>query len=353
MSITEKTIEKPPPLTRRNFLTRATSLAGLAALAPLEGFSLLEGRGLINQIPTRTRHNSNPAKVKFPLIIATWPFGAAAVKKAAEALERGKSPLDAVEKGINVIEDDPENQSVGLGGLPDENGIVTLDASIMDGPRRVCGAVGGLENVRNAVSVARRVMEETDHVMLVGEGAKQFALACGYPEENLLTEKSRRQWLEWKKKGKGSWGNPNLQGHDTIGLLVCDESQNFYGGVSTSGLGWKIHGRVGDSPIIGAGLFVDNDVGAACATGRGEEVIKVCGSFLIVELMRQGHSPQEACEEALRRIRRNNPKRSDFSEAFLAVNKEGKIGAAYFGGEFDYAVFTPDRQEMQKGELFE
>lgn len=345
MSISDSETEKT--LSRRSFISRAATLTGAAALS---AFGLDAVLAQETGRPKTVR--GKKSKSKFPIVISTWGGTAPSTKKAGELLLQGRSGLDAVEAGINLAEDDPENQSVGLGGLPDENGIVTLDASIMDGPRRIGGAVAGLEDVRNAVSVARNVMEETDHVMLVGAGAKQFALACGFKEENLLTEKSRQAWLDWKKSGKkGSWGNPNLQNHDTIGLLVLDENRNLYGGVSTSGLSWKIHGRAGDSPIIGAGLFVDNDVGAACATGRGEEVIKVCGSFLIVELMHQGRSPQEACLEALRRIRKNNPKRNDFSEAFLAINKDEEIGAAYFGSEFTYALFTPDRQEKIKGKL--
>lgn len=343
-------VEEDKTLTRRNFLTGVSALVGSAAIAEVGLAELLAEK----THPPR-RVTSKVVKVRLPVIISTWPQGLAATKIAGELLIAGKSGLDAVEKGINTAEDDPKVQSVGLGGLPDENGIVTLDASIMDGPRRTGGAVGGLENIRNAISVARKVLEDTDHVLLVGDGAKQFAIACGFKEENLLTEESRKAWLEWKKSGqKGFWGRPPDQfGHDTIGLILCDANHNLYGGVSTSGLSWKIHGRVGDSPILGAGLFVDNDVGAACATGRGEEVIKVCGSFLIVELMRQGHSPQEACEEALRRIRRNNPKRTDFAEAFLAVNKDGETGAAYFGKEFTYAIFAPDVHEMRSGEKWE
>lgn len=294
-------------------------------------------------------------KITQPLIISTWKQGINATRKAWEILERGGSGLDAVEKGINTAEDDPAITSVGLGGLPDEDGIVTLDASIIDGPKRRFGSVAGIENIKNPVSVARKVMEKTDHLMLVGEGAKKFALKMGFKEENLLTEESRKQWLEWKKNpDKIDFWNPPTspeQSRDTIGLILIDENKNLYGGVSTSGLAWKIHGRVGDSPIIGAGLFVDNEVGAACATGRGEEVIKICGTFLIVELMRQGMSPQEACEEALKRIKKNNPHRKDFMDAFLALNKESQVGACALYKDLEYAVHSEEGSQFLKSKV--
>lgn len=286
-----------------------------------------------------------------PVIIATWQHGLPASLKAWEILQSGGSGLDAVEKGINVAEDDPEVSSVGYGGLPDEDGIVTLDASIIDGPGRHYGSVAGLEKIRNPISVARKVMEETDHVMIVGDGARQFAVRCGFKEENLLTEKSRQQWLDYKKtsSAKDFWGKP--ESHDTIGLLVLDNAGNLFGGCSTSGLAYKIHGRVGDSPIIGAGLYVDNDVGAASATGRGEEVIKTCGTFLIVEQMRQGKSPQQACETALERIQRNNPARKDFRVSYIALNKDGDVGAATLYGEFQYAVVTKTERTMKSAKV--
>lgn len=299
-----------------------------------------------------------------PMIITSHPnaTGQAALEDVWETLATGGSALDAVERATNVIELDPEDMSVGYGGLPNENGVVQLDASIMDGRTYNAGAVGGIENIKHPSSVARLVMERTDHVMLVADGAKKFALSFGFPEEDLMTEQSRRAWLNWREnhslhddwgpsdhlKGwedEGGRGIPDPGGdreaylrdpmqhtHGTVNVLAVDARGNIAGITSTSGMSWKVPGRVGDSPIIGAGLYVDNEVGAAGATGRGEDVIKACSSFYIVSRMREGRSPQEACEDALRRIdERYAAVGIDFrpGEKFVAINRDGEFGCAW------------------------
>lgn len=274
-----------------------------------------------------------------PVVISTWDRDRKPNLKAWEILANGGNSLDAVEQGVRVAEDDPENNSVGYGGLPDENGIVTLDAAIMDWRGRA-GAVVYLQNIKNPISVARLVMEKTKHVMLAGEGAKKFALAYGFKEENLLTEKSREAWIKWKEalSKDDNWiGNET---HDTITMLAIDKDGNISGACTTSGLRWKIHGRVGDSPIIGAGLYVDNEVGAAGATGVGETIMRTVGSFLVVEKMREGMSPQEACEYVVRRLieKNKNIVKEPYQAAFIALNKKGEIGAYSVRQGFDYVV---------------
>lgn len=251
-------------------------------------------------------------------------------------LETGNM-LDAVEAGANAVELDPEDQSVGYGGYPNEEGVVELDASIMSGPDMNCGSVAGIRDIATPSSVARLVMERTDHMMLVGKEATRFAVRHGFKKQNLLTEKSRIAWLRWKENlsDKDDWLPPKDNDYSnetrttgTINVLGIDGDGNVFGITTTSGLAWKIPGRVGDSPIIGAGLYLDNSVGAAGATGRGEEVIRTCGSFLVVEKMREGMSPQEACEYACRRIIEVNKGKVDFNVKFVAVNKKGEVGCA-------------------------
>jgi len=234
-----------------------------------------------------------------PIVIATWDVKNA-TKKAWEILNSQGSSLDAIEEGCKVEEANKEGQSVGIGGLPDREGNVTLDACIMD-YKGNCGSVVYLKNVKHAISVARMVMEKTPHVMIAGDGAKKFALAMGFKEENLLTEKSKKDWIKWKENEKYQ---PiiNIENHDTIGMLAIDKNNNISGGCTTSGLAYKMQGRVGDSPIIGAGLFIDNEIGGAVATGLGEEVIKTVGSFFVVELMRQGYSPKDAVNLPLKEL---------------------------------------------------
>jgi N4-(beta-N-acetylglucosaminyl)-L-asparaginase len=312
-------------LSRRKFLLSSAVIgAGIKFLSPEKLFSqsnLIQGKG--------TR----------PVVISTWDRDRKPNLKAWEILEKGGNSLDAVEQGVRVAEDDPENNSVGYGGLPDEDGIVTLDACIMDWRGRA-GAVAYLQNIKNPISVARLVMEKTKHVMLAGDGAKKFALAYGFKEENLLTEKSRQAWIKWKESmsKEDNWiGNET---HDTITMLAIDKDGNISGACTTSGLKWKIHGRVGDSPIIGAGLYVDNEVGAAGATGVGETIMRTVGSFLVVEKMREGMSPQEACEYVVRRLieKNKNIMKEPYQAAFIALNKKGEVGAYSVIKGFDYVV---------------
>ncbi len=259
----------------------------------------------------------------FPLVIATWNVNDSTAE-AWRVLQEGKSALDAVEKGCMIEEANAEGQSVGIGGLPDRDGNVTLDACIMDS-KGDYGAVVYLQNIMHPISVARKVMEDTPHVILAGKGAEQFAISEGFKPIDLLTDASKKAWEEWKKTSKYK---PiiNIENHDTIGMLAIDKNGDISGGCTTSGLAYKMGGRVGDSPIIGSGLFVDNEVGGATATGLGEEVLKTVGSFLIVELMRQGKTPQEACEEAIGRIIKKSPNYKDFQVGYIAVNKRGETG---------------------------
>lgn len=287
-----------------------------------------------------------------PVVISTWDFGKEANVEAWKVLHSGGRALDAVEAGVKVPEADPENQTVGLGGRPDRDGRVTLDASIMDENSK-CGAVTCLEHIVHAISVARLVMEKSPHVMMAGEGALQFALANGFKKENLLTPKSEQEWKEWLKESKyqPSMNTENQvhktmngmpgdeRNHDTIGMLAMDNNGNLSGACTTSGLAYKMHGRVGDSPIIGAGLYVDNEVGAATSTGMGEEVIRVVGAHLVVELMRQGLSPEAACKAAVERVSQKNPEAyKNFQIGFIALNKKGQFGGYALQKGFSYSV---------------
>lgn len=282
---------------------------------------------------------AHPKKKNIPIVICTWDFHNASAK-AWSVLKEGGSALDAVEQGVMVEEGDAENQTVGLGGRPDRDGNVTLDACIMDKDGN-CGAVLCLQNIEHPVSVARKVMEATPHVMLTGKGAEQFAYEMGFQKTSLLTEKSKLEWLDWKKT---SLYQPiiNIENHDTIGMLAIDRNGDIAGACTTSGMAYKMAGRVGDSPIIGAGLFVDNTVGGATATGVGEEVVRTVGSFLIVELMRQGKSPQEACEEGVKRIIAKNGDRLDFQIGFIAINKEGQTGGFCIQPGFTYRTYSAE-----------
>ncbi len=278
-------------------------------------------------------------EVNKPVVISTWDFGKPANAEAWKVLSNNGRALDAVELGVHVPEGDPNITTVGYGGAPDRDGHVTLDACIMDEFAN-CGSVAGLEHIVHPISVARRVMEKTPHVMLIGEGALQFALASGFKKENLLTPASEKAWKEWLKKAEYK-PVVNIENHDTIGMLALDVNQNLSAACTTSGMAYKMRGRVGDSPIIGAGLFVDNEIGAATSTGVGEEVIRICGSHLVVELMRQGNSPQEACEVAVKRIVKNQPTKSrDMQVGFLAISKTGDYGAFALQKGFTYAIMS-------------
>ena len=279
-----------------------------------------------------------------PLILSTWSHGIPANDAAWDILENNGSPMDAAEAGARVPEADPTITSVGFGGFPDEQGNVTLDSCVMDHTGN-CGSVAFLQNIMHPVSVARKVMEETKHVMLVGEGARQFAISQGFKEIDLLTDESRISWKDWKKEQREMTPHET---HDTISVLVQDKNGDMAGACTTSGWAYKLHGRIGDSPIIGAGLFVDNEVGCAAATGLGEEVIKTTGSFLVVELMRQGYDPTKACEEALNRVIKAHNGNPDFQIGYIAMRKDGKIGAACLKWSFEYALSQGGENKLHK-----
>ncbi len=298
-----------------------------------------------NQNPTNNTLVLEKETLVKPVVISTWNHGLPANEATWKILSTGGSALDAVEKGVMVAEADPEETSVGYGGFPDREGNVTLDACIMNSHNNA-GSVACLKNIKHPISVARLVMEKTPHVMLVGDGAKQFALSQGFTEENLLTEKSKKAYEEWLKT---SQYKPiiNIENHDTISMLALDESGNLSGACTTSGMAWKMAGRVGDSPIIGAGLFLDNEVGAAAATGLGEAVIRTAGSAMVVELMRHGKTPQEACEIVTKRIYdlyKNSSDLEHLQVGFIALNKRGEIGAFCVRKGFNYALQSKNQE---------
>ena len=288
-----------------------------------------------------------------PIVVSTWDSGMAVNAEAWKILSTGGRALDAVEAGARQIEE-TINCCVGLGGYPDRDGIVTLDSCIMD-EKANCGAVAGLERIKHPVSVARKVMENTPHVILVGNGAQQFALENGFVlESKELSEDAKKAYANWLKKNEykpvinietqhGPFA-PNFfddgsANHDTMGLVAMDASSNLSGAVTTSGMAFKVHGRVGDSPIIGAGLFVDNEAGAATSSGVGEEVIRICGTHLVVEFMRQGYSPEQACKKAVERIvKRDKAKAKTLQVGFLALNKKGQYGAYAIQKGFVFSV---------------
>ena len=275
---------------------------------------------------------SNPE----PVVISTWDHGLLANRVSWDILAAGGKSLDAVEEGVRVVESDPNIRTVGMGGYPDRDGIVTLDACIMDYESN-CGSVAFLRDIVNPISVARKVMEETPHVMLVGRGAKNFALKQGFKETNLLTDLSRKEWHSWKISSKYE-SIINIENHDTISSLALSGDGRLAGACTTSGSAYKMHGRVGDSPIIGAGLFLDNQVGAAAATGLGEAVIKSSGSAMVVEAMRNGASPQDACENVILRILKMNKQAENLQVGFIALDIRGNVGAFSIKKGFNYAL---------------
>jgi N4-(beta-N-acetylglucosaminyl)-L-asparaginase len=324
---------------RRNFI----KLSLLSTAAMLAGKNVL---ALPDDLSDRKYGTTKDA----PVVISTWDFGQEANAAAWQLLNKGARALDAVEEGVKVPEADPKNQSVGLGGRPDRDGHVTLDACIMDENAR-CGAVACMEEIMHAISVARLVMEKTPHVLLAGEGAQQLALAHGMKKTNLLTPESEKEWRKWLKTAKykpqtniENLNYPNskpgdARNHDTIGMLAMDKKGNLSGACTTSGMAYKLRGRIGDSPIIGAGLYVDNEIGAATSSGVGEEVIRIVGSHLVVELMRRGLTPEDACKRAIERIVAKNPNMAkDVQVGFLALNKNGEYGAYALQKGFTYAV---------------
>lgn len=282
-----------------------------------------------------------------PVVISTWKHGVEANKAAWEVLSKGGSALDAAEKGVMVTESDLTNRSVGIGGRPDRDGHVTLDACIMDHNSK-CGSVACIEGIAHPISVARSVMENTQHVMLVGGGAREFALDMGFEKIKTPIKEVKKEWKEWRKEEKEKNKRPeiNHENHDTIGMLTLDVNGNLSGSCTTSGWAYKLPGRVGDSPIIGAGLFVDNEVGAACATGLGEAIIRIAGSHAVVELMRQGFTPQEACQKAVERIISKHDDLTGLQCGFLAINKKGEIGAYSVYEGFNYAVRHEEMEEL-------
>mgnify|MGYP001357489711 CR=1 FL=1 len=265
--------------------------------------------------------------------ISTWKTTEANLK-AGLLLDNGIDGLTAAVEGVAVEEENPKNTTVGFGGAPDRTGKVTLDACVMN-HLGDCGAVVAVENIVNVARLAKDVMEKTPHVMLAGKGAQDFAISEGYKQTDLLTEKSKEDWKKWLESEEYK---PiiNIENHDTIGMLCLDKNNNISGACTTSGLAYKMRGRVGDSPIIGSGLFIDNKIGGAVATGLGEEVVKTVGSFLVVELMRQGKSPQEACETAVKRIVSSNSQENKFQVAYIAMNKNGEVGSYSIEPGFTY-----------------
>jgi N4-(beta-N-acetylglucosaminyl)-L-asparaginase len=308
------------PSTRRQFL--ATSSIAIGATAP----------GLCaSDTPNPTR----------PLIVSTWPFGKASNDEALRVLTKGGSILDAVEHGIKVTELDTKNRSVGISGSPNAAGVVQQDACIMHGPGHQAGSVAAIEGIIHPISAARRVMEKTPHVMLVGDGARMFAIEEGLKSIDVDSSKLHEAWRKERASKKQAVQKRSKGDHDTIALLVLGSDGNIAGGCSTSGWGGKLPGRVGDSPIIGSGLYIDNEVGAAGATGLGENVMRHCASFMVVDFMRQGLHPQEACLRAIHRISRIDPLATeDLAINFVALDKKGRYGAAGTGTGFKYSVTT-------------
>ena len=324
---------------RRNFLQKAAlGSVGITALGSSLAATAATPKG------AKDTQDVPVSNSLLPVVIATWSVKQA-TKKAWQSMEQGSSALDAVIAGCAIEEANALGQSVGIGGLPDRDGRVTLDACVMN-EKGDYGAVLCMQNIKHPIAVAKKVMEDTPHVILAGVGAEEFAVSQGFKRENLLTEQSKKDWEIWKKTSKYK---PiiNIENHDTIGMLAIDKNGTISGGCTTSGLAYKMAGRVGDSAIVGSGLFVDNEIGAATATGLGEEVLKTVGSYLIVELMRQGKSPQEACELAILRIIEKTPNFEDFQVGYIAVNKKGETGA--------YSIhegFTATTYQDQKNTTF-
>lgn len=321
------------PVNRREFMKSAAGAAALTAL---------------DSKPTSFAATAAAEELR-PVFLSTWVHGKPANQRAAEVFKAGGSLLDAVERGINVPEDDPSITSVGYGGLPNAEGEVELDAAIMDGTRHRAGAVASLRGIKNPISVARQVLEKTRHTTLAGEGAFRFALATGFHPQQLLTPESLRKWLEWKADPKRQtfWLNP-ADNHDTIGLVATDGKGHVVSGCSTSGLAWKIPGRVGDSPLVGCGVYADDNVGAASATGDGDLMTNYCTSLSIVHLMARGASPQDACLELLRHMVKTDPRNQSGAVSVIAINHRGEVGAASMNAKqsFKYALWRDGESRL-------
>jgi len=318
---------------RRSFVKLGLATGALSMVNPLKGTELLE--------------HSFESKASGPIVLSTWIHGLEANRAAWDVLIHGGKALDAVEQGVKVTEADITNRSVGIGGRPDRDGHVTLDACIMDHEGK-CGAVGFLEGIKHPISVARAVMEKTQHVMLVGDGAKKFALDYGFETSKTPLPEVKKDWKTWRRENKEVFKKPeiNHENHDTIGLIAMDQFGDLSGACTTSGWAYKMHGRIGDSPIIGAGLFVDNEIGACTASGLGEAIIRIAGSHTVVELIRHGFSPLEACKEAVNRIIKKNKDLTNLQCCFLAMDKKGNIGAYSVYAGFNYALKTTDDDRM-------
>ena len=329
---------------RRNFLQKAS----------ITSLSLVAGSTLLSYGEDHSKElieDQNIVKDVKPIVIATWNVQNATAK-AWEVIQKNQSALDAVEQGCMVEEADVKNSTVGMGGLPDRDGHVTLDACVMDKDGNY-GAVVNVQNITHVVSLAKKVMQETPHVILAGLGAEQFAYEQGFKKENLLTESSKKAWERWKEKSEYK---PiiNIENHDTIGMLAIDKNGDISGACTSSGLAYKMSGRVGDSAIIGSGLFIDNEVGGATATGLGEDILKTVGSFLIVELMRQGKSPQKACEEAVKRVvKKAGANYKNFQVGFIALNKKGETGAYCIHPGFSYTVYQDNQNVNIKADCYD
>lgn len=314
--------------------------------------SLLGSLGILSSSQTACQSAESPTSFPLhpiagePLIISTWNHGISANQAAWQTLQNGGSALDAVEQGVRVVEADPDVTTVGYGSTPDRDGHVTLDACIMNHEGN-CGSVSFLEDIMHPISVARKVMEETPHVMLAGSGALQFALSQGFEKTKLLTPGAEERWKEWLKTEEYE---PviNIENHDTIGMIAIDGQGHLAGSCTTSGLGYKMRGRVGDSPVIGAGLYVDGEVGAAVATGLGEMILKTLGSFLIVEFMRQGASPQEACEEGVKRLAKKVGNYKEAQACFIAIDTKRAHGAYAIHPGFSYALAKGEENVLIK-----
>ena len=323
---------------RRTFFKFGLSSAALA---------ILKSKNIYAGFNQQDRLNNHLIK-RNNIVISTWSHGIKANDEAWRILSEGGKSIDAVEAGVRVTEADITNRSVGIGGRPDRDGHVTLDACIMDENSR-CGSVACLEGIKHPISVARAVMEKTPHVMLVGDGAKQFAVQQGFEKCKTPIKEVKKDWKAWKKENKDLLKKPNInhENHDTIGMLAMDEYGNMSGSCTTSGWAYKMHGRVGDSPIIGAGLFIDNEVGGACATGMGEAIIRIAGSHTVVELMRQGKTPQEACKIAVERIISKHTDLTGLQCGFLAMDMFGRVGSYSVYSGFNYAIQKEDgKNEM-------
>ena len=318
---------------RRQFIRFGAAVGALSVVKPSQATNIVA--------------QSYQGKAQGPIVLSTWNHGLAANEGAWTVLQKGGSALYAVEKGVMVTEADLTNRSVGVGGRPDRDGHVTLDACIMSGDSR-CGSVAFLEGIAHPINVARAVMERTQHVMLVGAGARKFALEQGFATAKMPIDEVKKDYEKWRKENKDLFKKPDInhENHDTIGMIAMDAQGQLAGACTTSGWAYKMHGRVGDSPIIGAGLFVDDEVGAATATGLGEAIVRVAGSHTVVELMRQGYTPFDACKEACMRIVRKHKDLTGLQCGFIALDKEGNYGAYSIYAGFNFALRNNDGQAL-------